>query len=208
MTSRSERRNKTLLTDRSVSYCVAMSKGEATKAAIVKAAIVILGREGPDGFSASSIAREAGVSKANVFHHFARIDEIPLAAFEALGAELFGASAIGEGPLEVWLPALGDGIADIVERNRGFLNAYFVFFSKSLFDANLRARLASGAEALLAPLGEALRAGRSEAEANALARQIAMMIDGYALHLLVTGTGAEAREAWKSFARRVLGGRA
>jgi hypothetical protein len=122
------------------------------------------------------------------------------------GSEFFVASAIGEGPLEVWLPALGDGIADIVERNRGFLNAYFVFFSKSLFDVSLRARLASGAEALLAPLGEALRAGRSEAEANTLARQIAMMIDGYALHLLVTGTGAETREAWKSFARQVLAG--
>jgi AcrR family transcriptional regulator len=181
-----------------------VTKGEKTKAAIVHAAIQILGRDGPDGFSAAAIARQAGVSKSNVFHHFARIDEIPLAAFEELGAELYGAAAISGRSMEAWLPALGDATADMVERNRGFLNAYFVFLSKSLFDPKLRARLSLGADAMLEPIAEALRTDRPGADAATLARLIAMMIDGYALHLLVMGGGAEARDAWKSFARLVL----
>jgi len=135
-----------------------VTKGEKTKAAIVRAAILILGRDGPDGFSAAAIAREAGMSKSNVFHHFTRIDEIPLAAFEELGAELYGAAAMSGRSMEAWLPALGDATADMVERNRGFLNAYFVFLSKSLFDSKLRARLSSGADTMLAPIAEALRA--------------------------------------------------
>jgi AcrR family transcriptional regulator len=181
-----------------------VTKGEKTKAAIVRAAILILGRDGPDGFSAAAIAREAGVSKSNVFHHFARIDEIPLAAFEALGAELYGAVAMSGRPIEAWLTALGDATADMVERNRGFLNAYFVFLSKSLFDPKLRARLSFGAEAMLSPIAAALRADRPAADAETLARLVAMMIDGYALHLLVMGGGAEAQDAWKRFARLVL----
>ena len=181
-----------------------MTRGEKTKAAIVHAAILILGRDGPDGFSAAAIARQAGVSKSNVFHHFARIDEIPLAAFEELGAELYVAAAISGRSMEAWLPALGDATADMVERNRGFLNAYFVFLSKSLFDPKLRARLSLGANAMLEPIADALRTDRPGADAATLARLIAMMIDGYALHLLVMGGGAEARDAWKSFARLVL----
>ena len=48
-----------------------------TRSAIIDAAIIVLGRGGPDAFSAASLAREVGVSKATLFHHFPSIDEIP-----------------------------------------------------------------------------------------------------------------------------------
>ena len=55
-----------------------------TRAAIVDAAVAILGRDGAEGLSASALAREVGISKATLFHHFSSIDEIPLVAFERM----------------------------------------------------------------------------------------------------------------------------
>ena len=34
-----------------------------TRSAIIDAAVTVLGRDGPDGFSAASIAREVGISR-------------------------------------------------------------------------------------------------------------------------------------------------
>jgi hypothetical protein len=58
------------------------------------------------------------------------------------------AAALAKGFSDDWLPALGEAVADMVEHNRGFLNAYFVFLSKGLFDPKLRARLNFGVDAL------------------------------------------------------------
>ena len=59
------------------------SAGERTRTKILQATVRILGRDGPGRFSASSLAKEAGVSKATLFHHFRAIDEIPILAMES-----------------------------------------------------------------------------------------------------------------------------
>ncbi len=64
--------------------------GERTRAAILKATLRLLGRAGPDAFSASTLAKAAGVSKATLFHHFSSIEEIPLAAFEQFWLQSVG----------------------------------------------------------------------------------------------------------------------
>jgi AcrR family transcriptional regulator len=56
--------------------------GERTRVSILDATIRILGRDGPERFSASALARETGASKATLFHHFRTIDEIPILAME------------------------------------------------------------------------------------------------------------------------------
>lgn len=56
--------------------------GDQTRMVILEAALKLLGRAGPDACSASTLAKEAGVSKATLFHHFGSIEDIPLAAFE------------------------------------------------------------------------------------------------------------------------------
>ena len=63
-------------------------------------------------------------------------------------AQLMAGVSLNAAALADWLPALGEAVADMVEHNRGFLNAYFVFLSKGLFDPKLRARLNFGVDAL------------------------------------------------------------
>lgn len=59
-----------------------------TRAAIIEAAVSILGHEGPAGLTASALTRAVGISKATLFHHFRTIDEIPLVALEHLALQL------------------------------------------------------------------------------------------------------------------------
>ncbi|HUO91534.1 MAG TPA: TetR family transcriptional regulator [Rhizomicrobium sp.] len=180
-----------------------MRDGTRTRQVLLEAAIAILGRDGPGGFSAAALAREAGVSKANVFHHFASVEEIPLAAFELLGARMIELAALRVDSSGRWIDALGESVATIVREHRGFLNAYFAFFTKALFDGELRERLRTGAEAMLAPMIAGFSEGRSKANAEAMARLLAMMIDGYALHLMIAGETPVTREAWRQFARLI-----
>ncbi len=56
--------------------------GEARKAAILKAALAVFARLGPDGASVEAIARAAGVSKPNLLYYYPSKDALYLAVLE------------------------------------------------------------------------------------------------------------------------------
>lgn len=168
---------------------------DTARTAILTAAITVLGRDGPDGFTAAALAKEAGTSKANLFHHFATLDDIAIASFEVFGAAMI-AAAPAAGTAD-WIRALGDGSIALVEHQRTFLNAYVVFFTRSLFDARLRACVKAVFEPLIVQLAERFGA---VPDARARARLLAIMLDGLSLHLLIEGPTADIRDAWNLLA--------
>lgn len=171
----------------------------STRQAIVEAALSILGREGPDGFSAAALARAVGVSKSTIFHHFASLDEIPLAALDQLWSELMAAQRDPGLSLRETLEALGADVAEMAAEHGPALRAYFAFFAKAMFDPTLRRRLRESADdahralvELVTPkLPPSLR--RSAPETG---RLIALALDGLGLHLLVAVDEAELRAGW------------
>lgn len=60
------------------------ARAEATRAALVTAAIEVLGESGARGASARTIAGRAGVNQALVFYHFGSVDGLLLAALDAV----------------------------------------------------------------------------------------------------------------------------
>jgi AcrR family transcriptional regulator len=173
-----------------------MNKGERTRAAILEAAVELLGRAGPDGFSAAALAREAGVSKATLFHHFETLDMIPLAALEQ---HLLSALAVEQHrdlPLREFLEALGRGFIATADERRDFLKAYFVFFTKAIFDQRFRARLTAGSHELHQAMTRALAPRVAPARVETTARLVEMALDGLGLHLLVVGDMAQIEQAW------------
>lgn len=170
-----------------------------TRTAIVEAAIVLLGRDGPDGFSASALAREVGISKANLFHHFPNFDEIPLAALDMLGAAMLAPAGKPPATARDWLLQLGSTTFKITREQQGFLRAYFVFFGRALFDERMRKRLEAGAAPVLAGMVEQLRQFMPRPEAETTARLALMTLDGLALHLLALGEERKTRRAWLRF---------
>jgi AcrR family transcriptional regulator len=178
-----------------------------TRIAIIEAAVRILGRSGPDGLSASSLTREVGISKATLFHHFRSIDEIPLLALEHLALQLQAFAPPEKAARGNAIEALGEGTRALIEQHRDFLNAYFVFFSKALFDPALRKRLAEcggEARAVIRQLVAATMASTaSERDTDDIVNMVAIMLDGLALHLMLFDDQRPLMRAWSLFAKHL-----
>lgn len=169
-----------------------------TRSAIIDAAVAILGSQGPDGFSASALAREVGISKAALFHHFPSIDEIPTAAFERMISNSLAIDMPPDASLADTVELLGRGTAELVRARRGFFNAYFVLMARAMFDDRLRVQLQASGEALLGRLRALLASKLAEGEdASAFARLLAMQLDGSAIHRLAFGGDGEIDAAWR-----------
>jgi AcrR family transcriptional regulator len=171
-----------------------------TRTEIIDAAVRVLGRDGPDGFSAAALAREVGISKANLFHHFPSIDAIPVAAFERMIASRLAGAPPGGANLTETVGAIGAGTFGMVEQQRDFLRAYFVFAARSLFDRKLGAEFRASGDVLMAQLRNALEPLIAEGEdVTAIARLAAMMLDGLGVHLVAFNRGPDVEAAWRLF---------
>lgn len=173
-----------------------------TRTAIIEAAVTVLGRDGPDGFSAAALAREVGVSKATIFHHFRSIDDIPLAAFERLVAATLGGETPEDGSLPGLLSRIGAENLAFMRKRKDFLRAYKVFVGRAMFDPRLSAELRTSIGELLVRMRASMRPFlHDDAEAAALARLTGAVFDGLALHMLSMGDDAEIDAAWRLFVR-------
>jgi AcrR family transcriptional regulator len=169
-----------------------------TRSAIVDAAVTVLGRDGPEGFSAATLAREVGISKATLFHHFASIDEIPTAAFERMIAGSLAIDMPPDASLADTVELLGRGSAELVRSRRAFFRAYFVLMARAMFDDGLRAQLRASGDALLGRLTALLAPKLAPGEAAAaFARLIAIQLDGSAIHRMAFESEEEIDAAWR-----------
>jgi AcrR family transcriptional regulator len=177
-----------------------------TKAGIVDAALTILSRDGPDKFSASALARETGVSKATIFHHFGSIDDIPLAAFERLVGATLCARPGADDSLPHLLSRIGGENLAFMRTRSDFLRAYKVFVARAMFDPRLATELRRSIGELLGRMRASMRPFlRDDADAAAMARLTGAIFDGLALHMLSTGDDAEIDAALALFVRLVAG---
>lgn len=176
-----------------------------TRAAIIEAAVAILGHEGPAGLTASALTRAVGISKATLFHHFRTIDEIPLVALEHLALQLQAFSPVQKKSFKQTIDALGEGTRMLVEQQRDFISAYFVFFGKALFDKRLRQSLSNcGAQsrAVIAQLVRKTMKGiKTDRDVEDTVNIIMIMLDGLALHLLLADDKRPIMRAWSRFAK-------
>ncbi len=171
---------------------------------IIEAAIGLLAEGGGEALTASALADRAGVSKANVFHHFARLDDIVI---EAFGAFLMGMPSMQPAPdmkLRDWLVALGADTTASMDADPALSGAYFGFVAKARTDAHLREKLAALAlrvrEQFEAALMALAQERPSEAERQALAELILVTGDGLALHRhLFPDQAASQAAAWARF---------
>lgn len=170
-----------------------------TRSEIIDAAVIILGRDGPDGFSAAALAREVGISKANLFHHFPSIDAVPVAAFERLITQSLERPIPRGATLAEIVAAFGAGTFAMVETHRDFLNAYFVFSARSLFDDRLGEDFRVSGDVLMEAMRRAVAPLVPAGREAAVARLVAMMLDGLGFHLVAFNRGPDVEEAWRLF---------
>ncbi len=185
------------MTDRSVLDRIANvpAKGRRTKAgdrtrtAILDATIKLLGRQGPEAFSASAVANEAGVSKATVFHHFRTIDEIPLVALDRFWAFSLARDTAEIASARDYLLELGNQLGSLSGKRKTLLRAHFVFLVKAMFDPNLRRLLVSTSGRMhgltIKELSRRLPEHLAPREIETATRMVEMVLDGMMVSLAV-----------------------
>ena len=173
--------------------------GEETRKEILDAALSLLGRGGPDAFSAGALAREANVSKATIFHHFASVDEILLAACDwRQSLELEGRQPTSA---RAYLDGLGQQLVRAAQDDPVLLKAQAVFVTRAIFDREMNARLSEGVADMHRLIVEALRvrlpSNVSDAEIEAIARLAEMALDGLMINLVTRpDERAQFQHAW------------
>ena len=183
--------------------------GEETRKEILDAALKLLGRDGPDSFSAGALARAANVSKSTIFHHFASVDEILLATFDwRQSLELEGHRPT---TARAYLDSLGQQLVRAAEGDPALLKAQAVFFTRAMFDREMNARLSAGAAEMHRLIVEALRARLpsrvSATEIESMARLAEMALDGLMINSAMrTGEGPQLQEAWALLVDLLLAG--
>ena len=160
--------------------------GEETRKEILNAALTLLGRGGPDAFSAGALAREVNVSKATIFHHFASVDEILLAACDwRQSLELEGQQPTSA---RAYLDGLGQQLVRAAQDDPVLLKAQAVFVTRAIFDREINARLSEGVADMHQVIVEALRvrlpSNVSDVEIEAIARRAEMVLDGLMINLV------------------------
>jgi AcrR family transcriptional regulator len=163
--------------------------GEETRKEILNAALTLLGRGGSDAFSAGALAREVNVSKATIFHHFASVDEILLAACDwRQSLELEGHQPTSA---RAYLDGLGQQLVRAVEDDPLLLKAQAVFVTRAIFDHEMNARLSEGVADMRRLVVEALRvrlpSNVSDADIERIARLAVMALDGLMINLVTRG---------------------
>jgi AcrR family transcriptional regulator len=175
--------------------------GARTRVAILKAAVRLLGRERPDMLSASALAKETGVSKATIFHHFHTLDEIPVVALEQFWMRSLDFNAGRKKQLApTWRNSAGRWPA-----RSSFLRAHVVFLTNAVFDTSLRRRLAAGSvqmrREMIRELSVRLPKPSPPSDVEAIARVTETFLDGMMVNLAIHGKRglANASQVWTQF---------
>jgi AcrR family transcriptional regulator len=170
---------------------------------IIEAAVRLMAEGGPEALTASALAAAAGVSKANLFHHFGTLDAVVLAAFEQFFLGLDSIRGAPPGSLREWLIGLGAETATSMSDAPPLSRAYFAFVARAMSDAALRQRIGEivdmAAEAFAATI-RALRPTATDSEVHALAGLVLIAGDGLALHRgLFPESAVRQDAAWRAF---------
>lgn len=173
--------------------------GEETRKEILNAALTLLGRGGPNAFSAGALAREANVSKATIFHHFASVDEILLAAVDwrqSLELEQHQPTSA-----RAYLDGLGQQLVRAAQDDPVLLKAQAVFVTRAIFDREMNARLSKGVAEMHRLVVGALRmrlaSNVSDVDIESIARLAEMALDGLMINLVMrTDERAQFQRAW------------
>ena len=177
-------------------------RGETTRRRILEASLQILGERGRRGLTARAVAERAGVSKGTLFHHFATLDAIPLAAAERLVTEITeSVDAAAYRDARGYLRALGPASLRLVEENAEAMKALNVYLGEAFFDEEYREAVTA---LFTSALGE-IRAGLAthadnavpRARLDAVALSVTALLDGMTLHALLLGDSKPFHKAWR-----------
>ncbi|MGK0291010.1 MAG: AcrR family transcriptional regulator [bacterium] len=120
-------------------------RGKKTRIAIIEATLLILETSGMHSLSTRAIAKKAGISQSNLYHHFKNVDEILLASFEYYIEGELKLQDVGQYPdLESYLLKVIYLHKNCDQEDKESCSrSYLAFSEKVLFDKNFQIQLSN-----------------------------------------------------------------
>ncbi len=176
---------------------------------LLYAAMQMISETGLKGLSASKLASLADVSKSTVFHHFKKMEDIPVLVLEKLYEEIiYPIQEEAYASVSEYLKALGRTSFSDNEQHIVIYKAFASLFHASMHDANLKQIVNSCSHKFGSMLYTKLRSlspiSISDDTLMHLSHLIFMSLDGISLHYLIHGNYIQAQESWELLVNTIV----
>jgi TetR/AcrR family fatty acid metabolism transcriptional regulator len=187
-------------------------RGDIRREQIVQAALKIIGTRGMNNLTTAAIAREVGMSEANLYRHVKNKDEIYFACFEYVRGKIRenmeAASVFSASPVKILKRFFSLQIA-LMEKNRGLPR--FMFSEDLHINKKLRERVIQTMYAFSSRLASFIRDGQrqkmiqSDLDPKATALMFISMVQGltfrWSLSDFSFSLAREGMKLWKVYER-------
>ena len=174
-------------------------KGRATRRRILEAAMELIARDGVSGLTASALAQEAGISKATVFHHFERLELVPVALLDHIIEEL-DEVAQHHDDARAYLLQSGHDVLQLTARGALESRVMNALLLASQHNAEIAQRLSVLSrmyrDHMAARLQRLCPQLSSPERAEEVADIAVAAVDGLAIHMVLTGESERLQKAW------------
>lgn len=185
-------------------------KGKETKEKILQATLLYIADHGIKGMSAAKIAKLAGVSKSNIFHHFGSVEELPIKCMAYLCDGLMtSVNTYETRTLEELLLNVGEmTFVDDINHQKTY-RAFFTLYNESFHEIRYKEIIASMKSKYVKGIIEAVNyyeEGKiDQDDLTHLAYLITIIIDGMGMHFLIDGDPDQYKKLWSIQIQMVLG---
>jgi len=193
-------------------------RGDVRREQIVQAVLKIIGAQGISSLTTAAIAREVGMSEANLHRHVRSKDEIYVACFEYVRGRIRenveAASQAASSPIKI-LRRFFSLQLDLMENNRGLPR--FLFSEELHVNKGLRKKVIQTMYAFSTRLASILKEGQQQKDIRAdlapqtVALMFIAMVQGLAFRWSLSGFSfslrREGMKLWKNFEKCILAGK-
>lgn len=174
-------------------------KGQETKHKIIIATLKYISEHGLRSLSAQKIAKIAGVSKSNIFHHFETVENVPLESMTLISDEIVSSIDLNYDNMNDLLISIGYKTFSICEKDLDLYRAFFVLYNESFHDARYRQAI----QKIINEFSKALKSAVIHIEGDCfdhrlddLCQMVSVVLDGFGCHFLSDLNEEKYRSMW------------
>ena len=175
-----------------------------TRAQIIDVACTIIGEQGYEAVSAAALVEKAGISKGGLYHHFDRLTDVIIAAYEQTEFELFGSMAdVEPRNVDEYLDAVESLIFESLLTSPEKLRIMYELQPKIVFDPRFVANRRVGFDNGISIMGERLKQACGEQlsreDLETTLKLIGVFMAGLGTMAARFEGEDEARKIWRRF---------
>jgi len=178
--------------------------GAQTKKKIIESACLLLAREGLHGVNAAALAKQAGVSKGALYHHFPSMDEVVSSCFEKTATDVYGElQFLRPRNLSEYLDAVENVLFNKLLNDKNRIRIFYELSPKVIFEKKFQSRRRLMFDKVIKIMTKRLlntfEEPISEKHLEKILSGVGAFVTGLSYQSLSMRSSEESREIWSWF---------